>query len=599
MKIEYKNRKLESWLIAVNTLTCGVVVASFVMLFGFARPVLSPVLLHIIQLAALCVFIVEKLVRMLNAVSKLEYLRWSWFEIPLVAALCGVLLSAGQLFARADPSDVRLLAVGVYLIVEVLVKVCKGGIGLAASGKSPARGLIASFLVLIITGTGLLTLPKSASLPRRIGFVDALFTATSATCVTGLIVKDTGGDFTYMGQLIILGLIQLGGLGIVVFGAVIALLLGRALSLRESATMQDLLSAQTLGRIGRIIAFIFITTVAIEAIGAVVCFGMWDDVPGRVGGTGEQWFFSIFHSISAFCNAGFCLFEDSLVGYDNNWAVYGVICPLIILGGLGFGVLYNVFGVTVERTKRLFKRLFTPAKAFSMQAPRRLQLQTKIVLTVSGLLIIVGAAGFLFFESAAGGPSDSAGQGGKAGVLAAVFQSVTARTAGFNTVDVGSLSASARFVLILLMFIGGSPASTAGGIKTVTFAVVIMAAYATLRKRSEVEMFRRSVHMVIVGKALTVTILFIAVLFGVTLALSVTERANGFTMSQIMFEAASALGTVGLSTGITPALTTAGKLFIIATMLIGRLGPLTLLASLTFDVKPAGYGYPEEAIVVG
>ena len=596
MKIEYKNRKLESWLIAVNTLTCGVVVASFVMLFGFARPVLSPVLLHIIQLAALCVFIVEKLVRMLNAVSKLEYLRWSWFEIPLVAALCGVLLSAGQLFARADPSDVRLLAVGVYLIVEVLVKVCKGGIGLAASGKSPARSLIASFLVLIITGTGLLMLPKSAS-SKNVGFVDALFTATSATCVTGLIVKDTGGDFTYMGQLIILGLIQLGGLGIVVFGAVIALLLGRALSLRESATMQDLLSTQTLGRIGRIIAFIFVTTVVIEAIGAVVCFGMWDDVPGRVNGTGEQWFCSIFHSISAFCNAGFCLFNDSLVGYNNNWAVYGVICPLVILGGLGFGVLYNVVRVTVDRTKRLFKRLFTPAKAFSMQVPRRLQLQTKIVLTVSGLLIIVGAAGFLFFEHLA--PSDSADQGGKAGVLAAVFQSVTARTAGFNTVDVGSLSASARFVLILLMFIGGSPASTAGGIKTVTFAVVIMAAYATLRKRSEVEMFRRSVHMVIVGKALTVTILFIAVLFGVTLALSVTERANGFTMSQTMFEAASALGTVGLSTGITPALTTAGKLFIIATMLIGRLGPLTLLASLTFDVKPAGYSYPEEAIVVG
>jgi trk system potassium uptake protein TrkH len=180
-----------------------------------------------------------------------------------------------------------------------------------------------------------------------------------------------------------------------------------------------------------------------------------------------------------------------------------------------------------------------------------------------------------------------------------LFQSVTARTAGFNTVKISELSASSKFILILLMFIGGSPGSTAGGIKTVTLAVVIMTAVAALRKREEVEMFRRSVRIVVVGRAITVTLLFAAVLFGATLLLSITENANSFTMSEIMFEAGSALGTVGLTTGITPFLTTAGKLIIIVVIFVGRLGPLTLLALLTFNLKPVKYNYPDEAIIVG
>jgi trk system potassium uptake protein TrkH len=187
----------------------------------------------------------------------------------------------------------------------------------------------------------------------------------------------------------------------------------------------------------------------------------------------------------------------------------------------------------------------------------------------------------------------------KTSVLGALFQSITARTAGFNTVDISATSASSKFILILLMFIGGSPGSTAGGIKTVTLAVVVMTAIAALRKRQEVEMFKRSVRIVVVGRAVTVTLLFIAVLFTATLALSITENSKPFTMSDIMFEAGSALGTVGLTTGITASLTAAGKLIIIATMLIGRLGPLTLLAALTFDIKPARYNYPDEAVIVG
>ncbi|OHB61297.1 MAG: hypothetical protein A2167_00655 [Planctomycetes bacterium RBG_13_46_10] len=454
--------------------------------------------------------------------------------------------------------------------------------------------LIASFLMLIITGSGLLMLPRSSA-GQRAGFIDALFTATSATCVTGLVVRDTGRDFSLMGQIIILVLIQLGGLGIVVFGIVFALLLGQALNLRGSVAMQDLLSARTLSRIGNMIFFIFAGTIIIEAVGAFGLFRMWDDVPGWAGNIQQRWFYSVFHSISAFCNAGFGLYSDSLAGYNRCWQVYVVICPLIILGGLGFSVLYNMANIIFDRIKRYFRKL-CHRHSQTLQAPRRMQLQTKIVLSVSALLIVVGMLAILLFERVAGQGESSQ----KVGFFDALFQSITARTAGFNTLDIKALSPSSKFVLILLMFIGGSPGSAAGGIKTVTFAVIIMSVIASLRKRETVEMFGRSIRLVVVGKAVTVTVLFMAVLFFTTFALSITEsNKSNLNMLDIMFEAASALGTVGMTTGVTPSLTGAGKLIIIAVMLVGRLGPLTLLAAVTFNQKPAKYSYPDEAVIVG
>ncbi len=590
MQIVYRNKRLEKVLIGVNALAAAVVAASFVMLFGFDKPLAPAPILYGVQVVLLCVFITEKIIRLFNVVSTRDFWRGNWFEAPFLIALGIAVFGAGRWFGKASPAEVRHFAVGIYLVLQVITKVCRTTVNLAASGRNPTWTLIASFLVLIISGAGLLMLPR-ASAGENASFVDALFTATSATCVTGLIVRDTGKDFSLMGQLIILSLIQLGGLGIVVFGAVFALLLGQALSLRESVAMQDLLSARTLGRISRIIAFIFVGTLLIEAAGAVSMFGMWR----KVGNLQQQWFCSIFHSISAFCNAGFCLFSDSMVSYNRSWQVYLVMVPLIILGGLGFGVHYDLFNIASERVKRFFKGLFNKEYRFSREAPKRMGLQTKIVLSVSACLIVLGALAILLFERYASG-SNSADN---PGILGALFQSVTARTAGFNTVDVSALSASSRFILILLMFIGGSPGSTAGGIKTVTLAVVIMTAIAALRKRQEVEMFKRSVRIVVVGRAITVTLLFAAVLFGATLLLSITEKANSFTMSEIMFETGSALGTVGLTTGITPSLTTAGKLIIVVVIFVGRLGPLTLLAALTFNLKPVKYNYPDEAIIVG
>jgi len=596
MQTHYKDNSLERVLIGVNALAAGVVVASFVLLFGFDQPLLPAWILYTAQVILLCVFVAEKIVRLFNSAVKAEFWRANWYEIPLLLALAIAVLSAGRRYSPdgKEAAIVRHFAVGVYLVVQVVAKLCRTSVNLAASGKNPTQTLIASFLVLIVSGAGLLMLP-AASAPGKpsLSFVDALFTATSATCVTGLIVKDTGRDFGVMGQVVILTLIQLGGLGIVVFGAVFALLLGQALSLRESVAMQDLLSASTLSRIGNMIAFIFVGTILIEAVGAASLFHMW------ASGVQHRWFCSIFHSVSAFCNAGFSLFKTSFVEYNRSWQVYVVICPLIILGGLGFSVLYDLANIAADRVNRFCKKRFSKRYRFAMQAPKRMRLQTKIVLTVSASLILLGALGIFVFDRYAAGPTAGAGRPVIDRIAGALFQSITARTAGFNTVDISAMSASGRFVLILLMFIGGSPGGTAGGIKTVTLAVVVGTAVAALRRRQEVEMFRRSVRVVVVGRAVTVTLLFVMVLFAGTLALSVSENSRGFTMSDIMFEAASALGTVGLTTGITSFLTTAGKLTIITMMLIGRLGPMTLLAALTFNLKPAKYNYPDEAIMVG
>ena len=256
MHITYRNKLLERFLISLNFLVCAAVAATFIMRFGFKSPIISPNILYLIQAALVLFFIVEKVIRFYNAVFIKEFWRTNWFEVPLLLGLWFALIGAGRWFALDNAATARHFAVGIYLVLTVVFKVCRTVINLAATGRNPTQTLIVSFLVLIVSGAGLLTLPK-ASTGEPVGFVDALFTSTSAACVTGLVVKESGKDFSLLGQIVILTLIQLGGLGIVIFGAVFALLLGQALGLRESVAMKDILSADTLGRIGSMIGFIF------------------------------------------------------------------------------------------------------------------------------------------------------------------------------------------------------------------------------------------------------------------------------------------------------------------------------------------------------
>jgi trk system potassium uptake protein TrkH len=595
MKIAYRNDTLERVLTGIKVVTSLVIAASFALLFGFYRSPLPAPLLVGVLIAALVVFVTGKIIRLFNAESKREYLLANWYEIPMLVALGIAVFGAGRWFGATDPGRLRHWAIALYLIIDVTIKFFMGCVRLAATGRDPMRVLVLIFIVLIVAGAGLLMLPKATPGSAALPFVDALFTSTSATCVTGLVVRDTGSDFTLMGQVVIISLVQLGGLGIVILGAVLALLLGQALSVRESAAMQDLLSEGTLGRINQMVVFVFIATAVFELAGAVALLHTWQDAPGRTMGVQHQWYYSLFHSISAFCNSGFSLFNDSLIGYQRSWGIYLVICPLVVLGGLGFGVLYDLAGIVLDRTVRGCRRLFRRRGSVFERAPKRMWLQTKIVLFVTACLIVGGTWALFAFERLTGQGASAA----QFGLREAFFHSVMARTAGFNSVDIAGLSDASKFILILLMVIGGSPGGTAGGIKTVTFVVVIMAVIATLRRRDDVEIFNRSVRMTIVRRAITVTVLFVSVLFGAMLALCITEASSRFTLMQIFFEVASALGTVGLSTGITPSLTTAGKLIIIVVMLTGRLGPLTLLAALAFNAKPVRYNYPHEAIVVG
>ncbi|HOV77955.1 MAG TPA: potassium transporter TrkG, partial [Sedimentisphaerales bacterium] len=276
----------------------------------------------------------------------------------------------------------------------------------------------------------------------------------------------------------------------------------------------------------------------------------------------------------------------------------GVICPLIVLGGLGFGVLYNLTNLFLDRlrltwVRRVHRRLF-----LSGEPPMRMRLQSKIVLSVTGVLIVVGAAALLILEQFSGADRPS----GPPDVLGAIFQSITARTAGFNSVRIADMTDASKLVLMFLMFVGGSPGSTAGGIKTVTLAIVLATVMATLRKRTDLEMFHRSIRIVVLRRAVTIIVLFVAVILLATMILTITERSHypgDFTFLDLTFEVVSAICTVGLSTGVTPLLTDAGKLIIILVMLIGRLGPLTLLAALTFNLRPVRYDYPEEVVIVG
>jgi trk system potassium uptake protein TrkH len=579
MDILYKNNPLERILIGLNAAATAAVAGIALGDFGFYEPLFSQQITYAILICSTLFFIAEKIIRFFNARSKKDYFAARWFELIFIVLLLILFYYAGALWAMS-----------IYLLLEIITKICRTLVNLAASGKSPAIAMVGIFIFLILTGTVLLMLPKSNT-AHSLSFIDSLFTATSATCVTGLVVKDTGTDFTIVGQTIILVLIQLGGLGIVIFGAVFALFFGQALNVRQSVAMQDLLNAQTVSRIANIITFIFITTIGIEAIGAVCLYNMWDISTLPTDPFHGRWFYSIFHSVSAFCNAGFGLFSDSLVKYNTDWRIYTVIGPLIILGGLGFFVLYNLAYILKDRIIRIIMKRIRPSRRFETGQPKRIQLQTKIVLFVSSVLIIFGTFFLLAIQNNTGKE--------KIALADAFFQSVTARTAGFNSIDINALSVPAKMILMILMFIGGSPGSAAGGIKTVTLAILIMAVYSTIRKRTEVEIFNRCIPLVMVGKALTVILMFTAVLFTSTFLLAITERGSSFETSAIAFEAASALGTVGLTCGITPALTTVGKIIIIITMLIGRLGPLTLLATLTFNIKPARFNYPTEAVVVG
>ncbi len=445
----------------------------------------------------------------------------------------------------------------------------------------PTQLLVLSFGTAILVGAALLATPW-ASVGDRLGLVDALFTATSATCVTGLVVVDTGRDLSLFGQGVVLALVQLGGLGIMTYSSVFLVMAGGGLSFRGEALIQETLGRKARTTPERLVRSVFVFTLAIEAVGAAVLTAGFS----RTMSLGQAAYNGVFHSVSAFCNAGFSLFSTSFVDYRGDWVLNATVMGLIVAGGLGFTVLQDLADAWSDR-----------------RAGRavRLQLHTKVVLGTTAFLVGVGAVGVWAFEAR----NALAGLPWHEQMAAALFQSVTARTAGFNTLDYATLTNTTLFLSILLMFVGASPGSCGGGIKTSTFAVVAGLFRARVLARRQVSLFRRTVPEGTVARSVSILMASFAFVTLVTFALLATEvgpvphTAGGGRFLELFFEAVSAFGTVGLSTGTTPTLSTAGRLLLVGVMFVGRVGPLTLAMAIGRKRGAGVFQYAEEDLMVG
>ena len=428
--------------------------------------------------------------------------------------------------------------------------------------------IVLGFLGTILLGAFLLMLPISTADGKGATFADAVFTATSATCVTGLIVQDTATYWSYFGQAVILLLIQIGGMGVVTFAVAITVASGKKLGLMQRSTMQEAISAHQMGGIVKLTGFILKTSAIIEVTGAALL------APAFIKefGVGKGIWYSFFHSISAFCNAGFDLMGvkekfSSLTSFSDNPLVNTVIMALIIIGGIGFLVWDDV------KTNRFHVRKY--------------RMQTKIVLLTSAFLILLPAV-YFFIEFA--------GMDIKSRILNSLFQSVTTRTAGFNTYDLTKLDSGGVSIMIVLMLIGGSPGSTAGGMKTTTFAVVILTAISVFRRKEHTDFAGRSIADSVLRNAIAIVTMYLLLFLTGGVVITAVE---GLPMMTCMFETASAVGTVGLTLGITPNLSTVSRIILIALMYIGRVGGLTLLFSAVTPGQSTMSRLPQEKLTVG
>lgn len=596
---------------------------------GFVQPPIRPFILHIVQGLAIGAYVASVVAGVVTASTWMQGLKRYGVEVAFA------LMGAALLIGESELEHVRFLSwtAGYVVIAQTLIviRVAIGAvrINLELSQRTlrPGRLLLGIFLTVMFAGGCLLSLPKAVTEEVRadpvqttgVRMINSFFTSVSATCVTGLIVYDTGHDFSRFGQVVILVLIQLGGLGIMIFSTVVSMLVGMQLSVRQSLVLQDELSHRTIGQMGQMVRFVLIVTLGFEALGALSLYPVFSDITES---TGDAVFSAIFHSVSAFCNAGFALESDSLIGLRGHWSLYTTIMPLIVFGGLGFPVLRDIALAIKARVRKPSQdedvAKYGVWRQRSTGRRHILSLHTKLVLTTTLALIVVPAIMFFAIESTRpaaatisviqAADSSAPIAGTETAVMrklsvtgrldAAIFLSVTARTAGFNTVamDERSLSKASHFLLTVLMFIGGSPASTAGGIKTVTLAVLVLSVWRTLRGRNRVEAFHRAIDERTIARAAALIVVMFLLGTVAVLLLSITEETS---IRSALFESISALGTVGLSTGLTDQLTVAGRVIIMLAMLAGRLGPLTLLIALAGSTSEARYEYPIENVAIG
>lgn len=434
---------------------------------------------------------------------------------------------------------------------------------------NPPRILALGFAGLILFGALLLNLPIASQNNESIGFINALFTSASSVCVTGLVVVNTAYHWTLFGQIVIIILIQMGGLGFMTIATIAALVIGKKITLKERLVIKEQLNQETMSGLVKLTKYVILSTFLIEGIGALLLSLRF--VP--IYGVSQGIWFSIFHSISAFCNAGFDILGESIVPFVGDYIINLTICALVILGGLGFSVY-----IDISKNKQF----------------KRLQLHTKFVLIITSSLLIGGMIIFLLLENGNPLTLQNLSLGDK--LLASFFQSVVPRTAGFNSINIGALYDTSAFFIIILMFIGGSPGSTAGGIKTTTFGALALTTISVVKGNKDVVAFKKRISYDVINKSLAIVMVGLLLVGMVSFILTITEEAE---FLDLLFETTSAFATVGLSTGVTPNLTDFGKILLTLTMYAGRVGPLTMAFAFSRKHIHAKYKYSEGNIIVG
>ncbi len=438
---------------------------------------------------------------------------------------------------------------------------------------SPYMTILLSFMVVTILGGILLSLPISMRYGKSVKLIDGFFIATSAICVTGLSSIDIGSVYNIFGQMVILVLIQLGGLGVITFTSVIIIMISKKIGYYTKKIVQEDINIDTTFKIEEYVKKVIFSVIIIEFIGTVILFFEFIKKFGFL----KAVYYSFFHSVSAFCNAGFSLFSDNLYGFKNSFIINMTIPLLIFLGGIGFSTILNCYNVLRKKEKRLTST-------------------TKLSIKISVFLVILGMVAMFILEYSNKSTIGNLSFGQK--LEASFFQSVTTRTAGFNTISILGLKRSTSLLFIILMFIGASPGSTGGGIKTTTIGLIILGTLATLKNKDTIEYDKRSVSWRIYSKAITV--LFISLIYTTICVFLLILFERNKNLLDLVFEVFSAFGTVGLSRNLTPSLTDISKFILIVTMFVGRVGPLTIALALSkSNLKKGRYTYPQENILIG
>ena len=537
-------------------------------------------------------YIVNYLVRFLYTFEPKKFLRTTWLELTLVILLTLEALST-QLFEKPlVRTMLNVIGYGQFLfiyhiilqfilLILLVIDLAKASTLLDLINLQAGTMFILSFIVLILGGTVMLMLPEMTSDHHGADWMTALFTSTSAGCVTGLTVVDVATFFSLKGQLVLMVLIQLGGLNIISFATFFASLYSKGTGIKHHSMMQDFFSSGSLLDAKTLLRQIILLSFLIEGIGAILIFSLWDPAI-QFSSLLQKIYYSVFHSVAAFNNAGFSLFTNNL--YEpvlrQSYILHLTIGGLVFFGSLGFSTIRDVFGIQAMR-----ERMRLPWKKFL--------LSSQISLYSSLILVVFGAVIFYMIEK----DSVLTGQKTFEAAITSVFQSVTCRTAGFNSVDLAVLAVPTLILMIFLMFVGASSGSTGGGIKTSTFTLIFVSAIATLRGKRNLELFRHNIAWELLNKAFTIFIFSASFIFTATFFLSILEPE--IDILRLLFEEVSAFATVGLTTGITPGLSDASKYILIVSMFVGRIGTLTLGFALSKKVVSVAYRYPDAHFMVG